>query len=89
MPAHKTKMDTQYVAECNGALTLRFLPGYIPGLSPDELVWSYAKRTGTDRRPLQKGETLDALVTQHLMESGRPPRSAAILLPAPECGLYF
>ena len=33
-------------------------PGYAPDLNPDELVWSHVKRTGTARRPLQKGEKL-------------------------------
>lgn len=73
LPAHKTKVVTQYVAERNGTLTLHFLPGYAPDLNPDELVWSYTKRTGTARRPLQKGETLEARVTQQLMEIGRRP----------------
>ena len=73
LPAHKTKVVTQYVAERNGTLTLHFLPGYAPDLNPDELVWSYAKRTGTARRPLQKGETLEARVTQQLTEIRRRP----------------
>jgi transposase len=73
LPAHKTKVVTQYVAERNGTLTLHVLPGYAPDLTPDELVWSYAKRTGTARRPLQKGETLEARVTQQLMELRRRP----------------
>ena len=73
LPAHKTKVVTQYVAERNGTLTLHFLPGYAPDLNPDELVWSYAKRTGTARRPLQKGETLEARVTQQLREIRRRP----------------
>jgi hypothetical protein len=39
-------------------LSLHFLPGYAPDLNPDQLVWSHVKRTGTVRRPLQKGEKL-------------------------------
>lgn len=73
LPAHKTKAVTQYVAKRQGALTLHFLPGYAPDLNPDELVWSYAKRTGTARRPLQMGETLEARVTQQLRAIGRRP----------------
>lgn len=41
-----------------GRLTLHFLPGYAPDLNPDELVWSYAKRTGVARSPLRAGEKL-------------------------------
>lgn len=73
LPAHKTKAVTQYVAGLNGRLTLHYLPGYAPDLNPDELVWSHAKRTGTARRPLQKGETLAGRVTTQLAEIGRRP----------------
>ena len=73
LPAHKTKAVTQYVAGLNGKLTLHYLPGYAPDLHPDELGWSYAKRTGTARRPLQKGEKLDERVTRQLAAIGRRP----------------
>lgn len=73
LPAHKTKVVTQYVAGLNGKLTLHYLPGYAPDLNPDELVWSHAKRTGNARRPLQKGEKLDARVFTQLAEIGRRP----------------
>lgn len=73
LPAHKTKAVTQYVAGLNGKLTLHYLPGYAPDLNPDELVWSYAKRTGTARRPLQKGEKLDERVPRQLAAIGRRP----------------
>ena len=73
LPAHKTKAVTQYVAALAGKLTLHHLSGYAPDLNPDELVWSYAKRTGTARRPLRKGETLEAQVTQQLTEMSRQP----------------
>lgn len=73
LPAHKTKAVTQYVAGLNGSLTLHYLPGYAPDLNPDELVWSHAKRTGTARRPLQKGETPAGRVTTQLAEIGRSP----------------
>jgi transposase len=58
LPAHKKAVVKTYVAQTKGKLTLHFLPGYAPDLSPDELVWSHAKRTGNARRPLQKGENL-------------------------------
>ena len=58
LPAHKRILVRDYVASTNGRLTLHFLPGYAPDLNPDELVWSHVKRTGTARRPLQKGESL-------------------------------
>ncbi len=40
----------------SGHFGQRNLPDYAPGLNPDELVWSYAKRTDRARRPLQRGE---------------------------------
>lgn len=53
LPAHKTALVKKYVASTQGRLNLHILPGYAPGLNPDELVWSHVKRTGTARRPLQ------------------------------------
>jgi len=53
LSAHKTLAVKHYVAELDGKLTVHYLPGYAPDLNPDELVWSYTKRTGHARRPLQ------------------------------------
>jgi transposase len=74
LPAHKTRLVKEYVASTSGKLTLHVLPGYAPELNPDELVWSHAKRTGTARRPLQKGEQLEARVTAQLasMQRNKP-----------------
>jgi transposase len=58
LPAHKTRAVRDYVDGLKGKLTLHFLPGYAPELNPDELVWSYAKRTGVARSPLRSGEKL-------------------------------
>lgn len=58
LPAHKTRAVREFVDEQKGDLTLHFLPGYAPDLNPDELVWSYAKRTGVARSPLKAGEKL-------------------------------
>jgi len=71
LPAHKKAVVTRYVAATQGTLTLHFLPGYAPGLNPDELVWSHAKRTGTARRPLQQGEQLEARIRAQLSDIGR------------------
>ncbi|MDR2213526.1 MAG: IS630 family transposase [Pseudomonadales bacterium] len=58
LPAHKTRAVRDYVDSLSGKLALHFLPGYAPELNPDELVWSYAKRTGVARSPLRSGEKL-------------------------------
>ena len=58
LPAHKAKMVQAYVESTKGKLELHFLPGYAPELNPDELVWNYVKRTGTAKRPLRSGESL-------------------------------
>jgi transposase len=55
-----------YVAGTRGKLTLHYLPGYALELNPDELVWSYAKRTGVARSPLRKGEKLQPRVQEQL-----------------------
>jgi transposase len=76
LPAYKNAVVREYVASTQGKLTLHFLPGYAPDLNPDELVWSYAKRTGPARRPLQKGETLQERV--HAPGSADNPLSCAL-----------
>lgn len=73
LPAHKAKTVEAYVTGLNGKLTLHFLPGYAPDLNPDELVWSYAKRTGNARRALQKDEKLAARVDAQLAQIKRQP----------------
>lgn len=74
LPAHKKANVGKYVASTNGRLTLHFLPGYAPDLNPDELVWSHVKRTGTARRPLQKGERLREKIEEQLAKIQRLPR---------------
>jgi transposase len=66
LPAHKRSIVRDYVASTNGKLSLHFLPGYAPDLNPDELLWSHVKRTGTARRPLQKGEKLRGRIDSEL-----------------------
>jgi transposase len=73
LPAHKKAVVKEYVVSTQGKLTLRFLPGYAPELNPDELVWSYAKRTGPARRPLQTGEKLEQRVQIQLAGIGKRP----------------
>lgn len=73
LPAHKAGAVKDYVKKLDGKLTLHFLPGYAPDLNPDELVWSYAKRTGNARRPLRSGEHLAERVADQLADIGRQP----------------
>ncbi len=74
LPAHKNKVVKEYVASTGGRLSLHFLPGYAPDLNPDELVWSYAKRTGVARKPLMKGEKLQERVHEQLQKIGNNPK---------------
>lgn len=83
LPAHKRAIVGEYVASTEGRLTLHFLPGYAPDLNPDELVWSHLKRTGTARRPLQKGETLREKVEQQLAKLQRLPSLIRSFFKAP------
>jgi transposase len=73
LPAHKRAIVSEYVASTEGRLTLHFLPGYAPDLNPDELAWSHVKRTGTARRPLQKGETLREKIEEQLAKIQKLP----------------
>jgi len=83
LPAHKKASVREYVASTNGRLTLHFLPGYAPDLNPDELVWSHIKRTGTARRPLQKGESLREKIEKQLAKLQQMPRLVRSFFRAP------
>jgi transposase len=74
LPAHKTAIVREYITSAQGRLTMHFLPGYAPDLNPDELVWSHVKRTGSARRPLQKGEQLRDKIATQLEKLQRMPR---------------
>ena len=59
------------------------LPGYAPDLNPDELVWSYVKRTGVARKPLRAGEKLQIRVDTQLRKVQRDPRLIRSFFGAP------
>ncbi len=83
LPAHKKANVREYVASTKGRITLHFLPGYAPDLNPDELVWSHVKRTGTARRPLQKGEILRERIEAQLAKIQQMPRLVRSFFQAP------
>jgi transposase len=83
LPAHKRSIVRDYVASTNGKLSLHFLPGYAPDLNPDELVWSHVKRTGTARRPLQKGEQLRGRIDSELATVRADPTLVRSFFQAP------
>ena len=89
LPAHKKAIVREYVASTQGRLTLHFLPGYAPDLNPDELVWSHVKRTGTARRPLQKGEKLREKIEEQLAKLQQMPQPCPLIFPRPFCRLYW
>lgn len=47
---------------------MHVLPGYAPDLNPDDLVWSYVKRTDAARNPLRVGEKLEIRIDGQLRE---------------------
>src|SRR6516162_1921137 len=67
LPAHRAKVVRDYVEGTDGKLKLFYLPGYAPELNPDELVWSYVKRTGTAKRPLASDELLQDRIEADLI----------------------
>jgi transposase len=83
LPAHKKSIVGEYVSSTKGRLTMHFLPGYAPDLNPDELVWSHVKRTGTARRPLQKGEKLRDKIATQLAKLQQMPRLLRSFFQAP------
>ena len=66
LPAHKKANVREYIESTKGKLTMHILPGYAPDLNPDELVWSYVKRTGVARNPLRAGEKLEIRIDAQL-----------------------
>ena len=73
LATHKAKVVNEYVASTKGKLELHYLPGYAPELNPDELVWNYMKRTGTARRPLAKGQSLQDNIEADMLAIQRNP----------------
>lgn len=84
LPAHKAKMVRDYEKATNGKLKLFFLPGYAPELNPDELVWSYVKRTGTAKRPLASNELLQDRVEADLINLQNNPGLVRSFFKAPD-----
>jgi transposase len=74
LPAHKKANVREYIASTNGKLSMHILPGYAPDLNPDELVWSYVKRTGVARNPLRAGEKLEIRIDEQLRSMQRDRR---------------
>lgn len=83
LPAHRTALVRDHVASTDGRLTLHFLPGYAPDLTPDELVWSHMKRTGVARSPLRKGEKLRDRIMDQLHAIKRTPGLVRSFFQAP------
>jgi len=83
LPANKTHKVRDYVKSTKGRLTMHFLPGYAPDLTPDEFVWSYAKRTGVARNPLRKGEKLRDRIDAQLAAIKKAPALIRSFFKAP------
>jgi len=83
LPAHKTTAVKDYIQSTKGRLTLHFLPGYAPELNPDELVWSYVKRTGVARTPLRTGERLRDKIEAQMAAIKNAPRLVRSFFEAP------
>ena len=83
LPAHKKANVREYIASTRGKLSMHVLPGYAPDLNPDELVWSYVKRTGVARNPLRAGEKLELRIEQQLHDVQRNRRLVRSFFGAP------
>lgn len=44
LPAHRSRLVSEYVESQDGAIQLERLPAYAPELNPVEYIWSYLKR---------------------------------------------
>jgi transposase len=43
LPAHRSRMVADFVAQQQGRIELEFLPAYAPELNPTEYIWGYWK----------------------------------------------
>lgn len=84
LPAHKARIVQNYAQSTAGKLQLYFLPGYAPELNPDELVWNYVKRTGTAKRPLAHGQSLQDRIEADLLDLQNNPALIRSLFKAPD-----
>jgi len=44
LPAHRSRLVREYVAQQGGSIQLEFLPAYAPELNPVEYIWGYCKQ---------------------------------------------
>jgi len=44
LPAHRSKLVTEYVDSQNGMIEIDYLPAYAPELNPVEYIWAYWKQ---------------------------------------------
>jgi transposase len=44
LPAHRSRLVRDYVAEQGGAIELEYLPAYAPELNPVKYIWGYCKQ---------------------------------------------
>jgi transposase len=50
LPAHRSKIVTEYVRSLNRRIHVERLPAYAPELNPVEYIWAYLKHHGTSQR---------------------------------------
>jgi len=43
VPAHRSRLVRDYIAEQGGTIELEYLPAYTPELNPVEYIWGYCK----------------------------------------------
>jgi len=79
LPAHKAKVVQDYVKGTRGKLELFFLPGYAPEPNPDELVWSYMKRTGRQATSYRKAVDPRPHRSRPLQDPEEPGSSSILL----------
>jgi len=44
LPAHRSRLVREFVADQDGAIELEYLPAYAPELNPVEYIWGYCKQ---------------------------------------------
>ena len=89
LPAHKTMLVKTYTASTDGMLTLHFLPGYAPELNPDEFGMEPHETHGRGPSAAATRRKATHQVEAQLAAIKRMPQLVPVILPSPNCRLYY
>ena len=82
-PAHKAKLDTQFVASVAPQFHLFLLPPSSPELNPDEWVWNELRNNGIGRKVITGPDAMKREVLSHMRHLQKSPALVQPFFQAP------